>query len=79
MFYLHIYTFSVVVFFFFVFLFFLLFLLRREGGWGGTDTKTVCQTVSVEVKYKNATIYTMFNTWFNQISKNVDNVLSTNP
>ena len=27
------------------------------GGWGGgTETKTVCQTVSNEVKYKNATI-----------------------
>ena len=24
---------------------------------GGTETKTVCQTVSNEVKYKNATIY----------------------
>ena len=33
-----------------------------EGGWGGgggTETRTVRQTVSDEVKYKNATIYTM--------------------
>ena len=30
------------------------------GGKGGaTDIKTVCQSVSAEVKYKNATIYTM--------------------
>ena len=31
----------------------------RAGGGGGSETKTVCQTVSNEVKYKNATIYTM--------------------
>ena len=33
-----------------------------EVGWGRgerTDTKTVCQTVSVEVKYRNTTIYLM--------------------
>ena len=31
-----------------------------EGGGGlGTETKTVCQTVSDEVNTKNATIYTM--------------------
>ena len=37
------------------------------GGEGvGTDTKTVCQTVSVEVKYKNATINTMQSKWYNQ-------------
>ena len=32
------------------------------GGGGGTDTKyqnSMCQTMSVEVKYKNAIIYTM--------------------
>ena len=29
------------------------------GGGGGTEAKTVCQTVSNEVKYKNATIYAM--------------------
>ena len=29
-----------------------------EGG-GGTEAKTVCQTVSNEVKYKKATIYTI--------------------
>ena len=29
------------------------------GGGGGTETKTVCQTEPNEVKYKNATIYTM--------------------
>ena len=37
--------------------------LGKGGGGGGagagTETKTVCQTVSNEVKYKNATIYTM--------------------
>ena len=29
------------------------------GGEGGTDTETVCKTVSLEVKYRNTTIYTM--------------------
>ena len=29
------------------------------GGGGRTDTKTVCKTVSLEVKYRNTTIYTM--------------------
>ena len=38
--------------------FFLLLLFGGGGGGGGggTETKTVCQTVSNEVKYKNATI-----------------------
>ena len=36
------------------------------GGGAGTETKTVCQTVSNEVKYKNATIYTMWSMWYNQ-------------
>ena len=30
-----------------------------NGGEGGTDTKTVCKTVSLEVKYRNTAIYTM--------------------
>ena len=30
-----------------------------EGGGGGTDTEIVCKTVSLEVKYRNTTIYTM--------------------
>ena len=32
-----------------------MFVCVWRGGWGGghTDTKTVCQTVSVEVKYRN--------------------------
>ena len=35
-------------------------LIKNWGkGMGSTETKTVCQTVSNEVKYKNATIYTM--------------------
>ena len=33
--------------------------LRERMGRGDTETKTVCQTASNEVKYKNATIYTM--------------------
>ena len=32
---------------------------KLEKGGGGTETKTVRQTGSNEVKYKNATIYTM--------------------
>ena len=41
-----------LIFFFFV-------VVVGEGGEGGAETKTVCQTVSNEVKHKNATINTM--------------------
>ena len=33
--------------------------IGERGGGRGSETKTVCQTVSNEVKYKNSTIYTM--------------------
>ena len=39
--------------------FYLFFFVGGGGGAGGTDTNTVCQTVSNEVKYKKATIYKM--------------------
>ena len=46
---------------------------------GGNETKTVCQTVSNEVKYKNATIYTCRACGTIKISKYDNNFLSTNP
>ena len=42
------------------------FLGGGGGGGAGTETKTVCQTVSNEVNTKNATIYTMYSMWYNQ-------------
>ena len=33
--------------------------VEGEGRLGHTDTKSVCKTVSLEVKYRNTTIYTM--------------------
>ena len=53
--------------------------LRRGVGEGDTDTKTVCQTVSVEVKYKKMHLSTQCRTCGTiNISKYVHNFLSTN-
>ena len=51
----------------------------KMGMRGGTDTKIVCQTVSVEIKYKNVTIYTMLSMWYNQHFEICKEHLNINP
>ena len=48
-------------------------MTKLGGRGGGTDTISVCQTVSVEIKYKNATFYTMKSMWYNQQSEIYNN------